>query len=254
MTANRTEIGLLYFAAVVQGLALVTFPAASAIFTEPARVRLPARNTARCSSRRWCWRSSPPRWHPGWRAAGPAWRVAARVRRQLRVNGAAGLERTAGRRAGYRRSSCFGLPLARWASASAPRVMALNTSLRRFSRRRRRRGADAERAARGWHCAGAGSGGYRRWRRRLVAAARRGGVHARGARSASHSRSRCNGPAGARRQQPDADRFWEPAEPVLALCRRRVCLRHSRDDERQLGNGVSERQSAACRSRGPRSH
>src|SRR3984957_2188454 len=35
MTANRTEIGLVFFAAVVQGLALVTFPAASAIFTDP---------------------------------------------------------------------------------------------------------------------------------------------------------------------------------------------------------------------------
>jgi Major Facilitator Superfamily len=32
-TASRTEIGVVYFAAVVQGLALVTFPAASSIFT-----------------------------------------------------------------------------------------------------------------------------------------------------------------------------------------------------------------------------
>jgi MFS transporter, FHS family, glucose/mannose:H+ symporter len=32
-SANRTEIGIVYFAAVVQGLALVTFPAASSIFT-----------------------------------------------------------------------------------------------------------------------------------------------------------------------------------------------------------------------------
>jgi MFS transporter, FHS family, glucose/mannose:H+ symporter len=32
-SANRTEIGIIYFAAVVQGLALVTFPAASSIFT-----------------------------------------------------------------------------------------------------------------------------------------------------------------------------------------------------------------------------
>jgi MFS transporter, FHS family, glucose/mannose:H+ symporter len=31
--ANQTEIGLIYFAAIVQGLALVTFPAASSIFT-----------------------------------------------------------------------------------------------------------------------------------------------------------------------------------------------------------------------------
>lgn len=35
MTANRTEVGLVFFAAIVQGLALVTFPAASAIFTDP---------------------------------------------------------------------------------------------------------------------------------------------------------------------------------------------------------------------------
>ena len=35
LTANRTEIGLVFFAAVVQGLTLVTFPAASAIFTDP---------------------------------------------------------------------------------------------------------------------------------------------------------------------------------------------------------------------------
>src|SRR4051794_28717675 len=34
-TASRTEIGLLYVAAVVQGLALVTFPAASSILTSP---------------------------------------------------------------------------------------------------------------------------------------------------------------------------------------------------------------------------
>jgi MFS family permease len=32
---SRTEIGVVYFAGVVQGLALVTFPAASAIFTRP---------------------------------------------------------------------------------------------------------------------------------------------------------------------------------------------------------------------------
>ena len=35
-TANRFEIGVLYVAAAVQGLALVTFPAASTIFTSPA--------------------------------------------------------------------------------------------------------------------------------------------------------------------------------------------------------------------------
>ena len=34
-TASRTEIGLVYAAAVMQGLALVTFPAASSIFTSP---------------------------------------------------------------------------------------------------------------------------------------------------------------------------------------------------------------------------
>jgi FHS family glucose/mannose:H+ symporter-like MFS transporter len=34
-TASRTEIGLVYVAAIVQGLALVTFPAASSIFTSP---------------------------------------------------------------------------------------------------------------------------------------------------------------------------------------------------------------------------
>jgi len=32
---SRTQIGVVYFAGVVQGLALVTFPAASAIFTRP---------------------------------------------------------------------------------------------------------------------------------------------------------------------------------------------------------------------------
>src|SRR6516165_2852154 len=34
-TASRTEIGVVYSAAVVQGLCLVTFPAASSIFTSP---------------------------------------------------------------------------------------------------------------------------------------------------------------------------------------------------------------------------
>jgi ABC-type Fe3+-siderophore transport system permease subunit len=33
--ASRTEIGVVYVAGVVQGLALVTFPAASSIFTSP---------------------------------------------------------------------------------------------------------------------------------------------------------------------------------------------------------------------------
>ena len=33
--ANRTEIGVIYCAAIVQGLALVTFPAASSVFTSP---------------------------------------------------------------------------------------------------------------------------------------------------------------------------------------------------------------------------
>src|SRR5215831_12039358 len=33
--ASRTEIGVIYFAGMVQGLALVTFPAASSIFTRP---------------------------------------------------------------------------------------------------------------------------------------------------------------------------------------------------------------------------
>lgn len=33
--ASRTEIGVVYFAGIMQGLALVTFPAASAIFTRP---------------------------------------------------------------------------------------------------------------------------------------------------------------------------------------------------------------------------
>src|SRR5215467_10091548 len=33
--ASRTEIGVVYCAAIVQGLALVTFPAASVIFTGP---------------------------------------------------------------------------------------------------------------------------------------------------------------------------------------------------------------------------
>jgi MFS family permease len=35
-TASRAEIGVVYAAAVIQGLALVTFPAASSIFTSPA--------------------------------------------------------------------------------------------------------------------------------------------------------------------------------------------------------------------------
>ena len=40
--ASRLEIGLLYVAGVIQGLALVTFPAASAIFTvRPTGSRLP---------------------------------------------------------------------------------------------------------------------------------------------------------------------------------------------------------------------
>src|SRR3954464_4809984 len=34
-TVSRTEIGVIFSAAVVQGLALVTFPAASSIFTSP---------------------------------------------------------------------------------------------------------------------------------------------------------------------------------------------------------------------------
>src|SRR5437764_8622659 len=38
--ASRTEIGVVYGAGIVQGLALVTFPAASSIFTSPAEYAL----------------------------------------------------------------------------------------------------------------------------------------------------------------------------------------------------------------------
>ena len=37
--ARRSEVGVVYAAGMVQGVALVTFPAASAIFTEPGRLR-----------------------------------------------------------------------------------------------------------------------------------------------------------------------------------------------------------------------
>ena len=37
--AQRNEIVAVYVAAVIQGLALVTFPAASTIFTSPAALR-----------------------------------------------------------------------------------------------------------------------------------------------------------------------------------------------------------------------
>ena len=36
---RRAEIGAVYAAGLLQGLALVTFPAASAVFTEPRRLR-----------------------------------------------------------------------------------------------------------------------------------------------------------------------------------------------------------------------
>ena len=65
--ASKPTIGLIYFAAVVQGLALVTFPAASTIFTSPAGSVSPARATARCSFRRSSWPSSPRRLGRGWR-------------------------------------------------------------------------------------------------------------------------------------------------------------------------------------------
>jgi hypothetical protein len=47
--ATQTERTVVYGAGIVQGIALVTFPAASTILTDPAEYDLSARSTVRSS-------------------------------------------------------------------------------------------------------------------------------------------------------------------------------------------------------------
>ena len=48
-STRRNEIGAVYAAGLLQGLALVTFPAAATILTTPLTTDSPAPSTARCS-------------------------------------------------------------------------------------------------------------------------------------------------------------------------------------------------------------
>jgi hypothetical protein len=76
--ASRTEIGVVYFAGVMQGLALVTFPAASAIFMRLTGSVSTARATERCSCLRWCWPFSglAPKLARRWKLRRCCWYVA----------------------------------------------------------------------------------------------------------------------------------------------------------------------------------
>ncbi len=65
--ATRLEGNVVYAAGLVQGIVLVTFPAASTIFTDPASTACPTRSTARCSCRRWSPRSPRRCSARGWR-------------------------------------------------------------------------------------------------------------------------------------------------------------------------------------------
>ena len=51
--ASRAESRVVNLAGLVQGITLVTFPAAGTIFTDPTEYDLSNTSTARCSCRRW---------------------------------------------------------------------------------------------------------------------------------------------------------------------------------------------------------
>jgi hypothetical protein len=51
--ASRTEANVVYVAGVAQGIVLVTFPAASTVFTDPDEYGLSSTSTGRCSCPRW---------------------------------------------------------------------------------------------------------------------------------------------------------------------------------------------------------
>ena len=241
-TASRTEIGVVYVAAVVQGLALVTFPAASSIFTSPdgfgfdstrygamfvpqVVLAILASALAPKLARRWSLRRVL--------LAGFAGDIVAMALLALSrlLLGAPDV--------------AFGVLLLATGALGlgfGATVMALNTYAEAFfPGRADRRGAGAQCAARPGHRAGAGAGGDRRRRGRLVAAAGRGGVRA-GAAVRRRPDAAAGHPPGAG-GAPDAGelgnlphRFWLYAAAVFLYGIRR-------DAERQLGHALSQRRA-----------
>ena len=181
-TASRTEIGVVYFAAVVQGLALVTFPAASSIFTSPdgfgfdstryGALFLPQVLLAILAS------AFAPRLARRWSL------------RRVLLAGLAGDVVSMTLLALSRLllgmpDMAFGVLLLATGALGlgfGATVMALNTYAEAFfPQARRPRGSGAECAAWIGNRAGAGSGGDRGRAGRMVAPSRRGGVHCRAA-------------------------------------------------------------------------
>ncbi len=178
MTANRTEIGLVFFAAVVQGLALVTFPAASAIFTDPHGFGF---DSTRYGA------MFVPQVVFAILASAMAPKMARRwsLRKVLLVGFASNfvsmtLLALSALLVGVPDVAFYVLLAATGTLGLGfgSTVMALNTYAETFFPARRRwRGAGAECAAWGGHRLGTGTGRDRRQHRRMVAAADRGGLH-----------------------------------------------------------------------------
>ena len=152
------EIAAVYAAGLLQGLALVTFPAASAVLTSPTRLRAVHRaNTARCSRPRPSWRWPPRCWAPGWARAGgrsaSSSSASPRTCRRWRCWSRAGSSWGRTRR----RSRCCSAPPRAWGSASASRSRPSTCSRHRCSR-----------AVSTWRCSRSTpcSVSERRWRRR----------------------------------------------------------------------------------------
>ena len=248
-TASRTEIGVVYFAAVVQGLALVTFPAASSIFTSPDGFGFDSTRYGMMFV---------PQVVFAILASGLAPKLARRwsLRRVLLVGFAGNFVSMAllalTRLLLGAPDMAFGVLLTATGALGlgfGATVMALNTYAETFFPQRADGAVLALNALLGLGTALApvlvaiavGVGAW--WLLPVVVACiliLTFGV------ALTEPLSASAGTAGA---SADADRFGETAAPVLALCRRRISLRHSRDTERQLGNAVSERRTGRV---GPR--
>ena len=236
-TASRTEIGLVYVAAVVQGLALVTFPAASSIFTSPdgfgfdstryGALFLPQVLLAILAS------ALPPAWHVDGLRPGAAGRICWRYR----LDDPAGAEPAAARHARH----AFGVLLLATGALGlgfGATVMALNTYAEAFFPERPDRAVLALNALLGlgtalapvlvppsW-CAGP-----------MVAPSRDDDDRPRGCRDPGLRAAAATGTRNADAARP---RSGSSPVPLLALCRRGLALRRARDPDRQLGNALSQ--------------
>ena len=206
--ASKTERTIINAAGLAQGIVLVTFPAASTIFTDTERVRavqhpvrghVPAAGRAghhHLAARR---RAGPPDLHQA--------RLPARPGLQHRRDGAAARQHAGQERPGRRVSDAPGGDRVPGRGVRPDRPGAEHLHLGLQPGQRRPLGADAERAARAGHGAGTGAGGHLRRPGLLVGPSDRIDGAARGAARWSACGCRCGpepGPAPARRAGPDS--------------------------------------------------